>query len=465
MKKRTNKQEVDTMELTQRERIKQEMLGGGLTDHNGCSWLCSYQGTQGRTEPFVDAEEKKILQTLARKVAALAELPIQEERKKLWRDHRSLKVTRPPIFIDPEYAWYELIPHTVLQCRNRLARLWEYRLRKEIYWQEQIGDDRACTKDFPVCHIYSKTGLGLESKQTRSDQKDGAYHIDAVLEDWDDLSKLKFREITVDYEKTNRILTLAHDVFDGILNVTLQNSWWYSDGIADELINLRGMENLMYDFYDYPDELHALLAFLRDERMHMLDFLEQNNLLTLNNGGEFIGTGGYGWCDELPAPGYDPAAVRCADLCGYGESQAFVSVSPAFFDEFLLDYQAPILSRFGLNFYGCCERMDDRLCYVRKKIPRLRTVSVAPWCDVENMAQQIRGDFVYCWKQNPALIAVDQPDWALIRQELRSMFETTARYGCPTEVLMRDVRSLAFRPENPTLWTKIALEEARRIYG
>ena len=171
------------MELTQRERIKQEMLGGGLTDHNGCSWLCSYQGTQGRTEPLVDAEEKKILQTLARKVAALAELPIQEERKKLWRDHRSLKVTRPPIFIDPEYAWYELIPHTVLQCRNRLARLWEYRLRKEIYWQEQIGDDRACTKDFPVCHIYSKTGLGLESKQTRSDQKDGAYHIDAVLED------------------------------------------------------------------------------------------------------------------------------------------------------------------------------------------------------------------------------------------------------------------------------------------
>jgi len=453
------------MDISQRERIKQEMLGGGLTDNTGISWLFCYQGTLGRTDFTVDAEEKQLLRKLAQQVALLAEQPIQEARRKLWTDHRSLKVTRPPVFIDPEYAWYELIPHTTLQCRHSLARLWEFRLRKEIYWQEEIGDDRVCTKDFPVCHIFTKTGLGLEANRVRTGQQDGAYHVEPALQDWDDMGKLKFREIHVDYDTTNRVLELAHDVFDGILNVVLRNSWWYSDGLADEVFNLRGMENLMYDFYDYPDELHALMAFLRDERMHMLDFLEKEHLLSLNNEGEFLGTGGYGWCDELPAPGYDPAAVRCEDLCGYGEAQIFGAVSPKAFDEFILDYQVPILSRFGLNFYGCCERMDDRLCYVRKKIPRLRTVSVAPWCDVEDMARQMGGDFVYCWKQNPSLIAVDQPDWALIRQELRSVFETTARYGCPTEVLMRDVRSLAFRAENPSTWAKIALEEAKRLYG
>lgn len=453
------------MNISRKEQLKREMLGGGLTDNTGCSWLFCYQGTQNRTEPVVNEEEKNILRDLARKVARLAELPIQEERKQLWKDHRSLKLTRPPVFIDPEYAWFELLPHTVLQCTNHLARLWEFRLRKEIYWQEFIADDRVCTKDFPVCTVYTRTGMGLEAKRTSSSQFDGAYHIDPVLTDWDDMGKLKFREIIVDHEKTNRFLELAHEVFDGILNVSIQNSWWYSDGLTDEVVNLRGIENLMYDFYDYPDELHALMAFLRDERMHMLDFLERENLLTPNNAGEFLGTGGYGWCDELPGPDYDPNAVRCSNLCGYGESQTFISVSPKFFDEFMLDYQVPILSRFGMNFYGCCEVMNDRLSYVRKKIPRLRTVSVAPWNDLEDMAQQMRGDFVYCWKQNPSLIAVEEPNWDLIRQELRSTFELTARYGCPTEVLMRDVRSLAFNPENPVKWAKIALEESKRIYG
>lgn len=453
------------MDMKQRERIKHEMLGGGLTDHNGCSWLCSYQITQGKVEPRIDKEEKAILQALARQVAILAEDPIQEERKRLWADHRSLKITRPPVFIDPEYAWYELIPHTLLQCRNQLARLWEFRLRKEIYWQTQIKDDRACTKDFPICHVYTRTGMGLDARRTKSTVGGGADHIEPVLTDWDDLGKLQHRKVYIDYEKTHQLLALAHDVFDGILNVTVQNSWWYSDGLSDDLANLRGLEDLLYDFYDYPEEIHALMAFLRDDHMLLLDFLEKENLLTLNNAGEFLGTGGYGWCDELPGPDFDPNAITCRNLCGYGESQPTGVISPQMFDEFILDYQVPILARFGMNFYGCCEVLDKRLKYIREKVPRLRTVSVAPWCDLEDMARQIRGDFVYCWKQNPALIAVENPDWDLVRSQIREAFAITAQYGCPTEVLMRDVRSLGFNPQNPIQWARIAMEEAKRLYG
>ena len=44
-------------------------------------------------------------------------------------------------------------------------------------------------------------------------------------------------------------------------------------------------------------------------------------------------------------------------------------------------------------------------------------------------------------------------------------FELTAEYGCPTEVLMRDVRTLAYQPHNATEWVRIAREEAGRIYG
>ena len=135
--------------------------------------------------------------------------------------------------------------------------MWEYRLQKEIYWHEVIGDDRVCTKDLPVTYVHSVTSRGLDPKQTRSSQADGAYHIDPVLTDWDDMAKLKYREVIVDYDNTYQILALAHDIFDGILNVSLQGSWWYSDGLTDQLLFLRGYENVMYDFYENPDALHA----------------------------------------------------------------------------------------------------------------------------------------------------------------------------------------------------------------
>ena len=81
------------------------------------------------------------------------------------------------------------------------------------------------------------------------------------------------------------------------------------------------------------------------------------------------------------------------------------------------------------------------------------------------MAEQIKGDFVYCWKQNPARIAVEKPDWDLVRKEIGNIFDITAQYGCPTEILMRDVRTLAYNPNNAAQWVKIAREESTRVYG
>lgn len=453
------------MDPNLRESIKLQELGNGLRDGTAMSWLFCYQDTQSKVDPLVDREEMQILRNLARQVARLAELPIQEERKKLWSDHHSLKITRPPIFIDPEYAWYELIPHTRLQCKNNLARIWEYRLRKEIFWQENIGDDRVCSKDFPVCHVFRRSGFGIDYHTTKGRKQDGAYHIDTVMPDWDDFPKLHHREIYIDYERTNRILELAHETFDGILNVVIRNSWWYSDRLSEEAVFLRGFENFLCDFYEYPEELHALMAFLRDDHLQMLDFLEREKLLSLNNNGEFIGTGGYGWCDELPGPDYDPSHIKLQNMWGYGESQVTIHVSPALFNEFVLQYQVPILERFGLNFYGCCETLDDRLDYICRAVPRLRTVSVSPWSDPEFMAKELRGNYVFCWKQNPAKIAVAAPVWEDIRQEAAKVFSLTAENGCPTEVLMRDVRTLAYSPTHAADWVRILREESRKVYG
>ena len=81
------------------------------------------------------------------------------------------------------------------------------------------------------------------------------------------------------------------------------------------------------------------------------------------------------------------------------------------------------------------------------------------------MARQLRGDYVYCWKQNPARIAVAAPNWDLIREEVAKVFAITAEYGCPTEVLMRDIRTLAYSPTHAADWVRIVREEANKVYG
>ena len=80
--------------------------------------------------------------------------------------------------------------------------------------------------------------------------------------------------------------------------------------MTSDLILLRGFQQVLYDMYDNPGGLHLLIRFLRDENLAKLDFLETNGFLSLNNGGDFVGTGGYGWSAELPAPDFDGQTVR-----------------------------------------------------------------------------------------------------------------------------------------------------------
>ncbi len=435
-----------------------ERLGNGLGDTNGLSWSCNWPALLGAQEPVISRKERGILRELAKRVAELAAHPLQAEKKRLWLTHNALGETRPLIFADPENAWYELIPAAQLASEGNLARLWEFRLRKEIYWAEQIRDDRVVEPLFRVHRIYSDTGRGLDAKITGAGG-DGSYRWDAPLTDYCDLNKLRPRKIVIDAGKTQRLLDVAQEILGDILEVRLEGIWWWSLGMTSDLILLRGFQQVLYDMYDNPDGLHRLMAFLRDENLARLDFLEAHGLLSLNNEGDFIGTGGYGWSDELPTPGFDSRTVRARDMWGFCESQETVGVSPRQFEEFVFTYQLPILERFGLNIYGCCEPLGMRLETI-KRIPRLRKVTVSPWSDVDAMAERLGSDFVYTRKVNPADIAQPTIDEERIRKGLRGTLKATSQHHCRVEILMRDVLTLSGNPQNIIRWTEIAREEA-----
>jgi hypothetical protein len=150
-------------------------------------------------------------------------------------------------------------------------------------------------------------------------------------------------------------------------------------GLTWKAIDLIGMEGLMLSMYDNPDGLHRLMAFLRDDELAFSNWLEEQELYSLNNENDYIGSGSMGYTAELPQDATRQAGspVREKDLWVLMESQETVGVGPELFEEFVFPYQLSIGERFGKTYYGCCEPLNNRWDIV-KRIPNLARVAVSP---------------------------------------------------------------------------------------
>jgi hypothetical protein len=423
------------------------------------SALATQSGLSGE-DLRIEPAERTILRGLAAKVAELAARPVEAEKRELWYRHNALQPTRPLIFCDPENGWNEIIRPDRLSCRGTLARDWEMRLRKEIYWAEEMQDDRVIQPVFDVAHVYTETDWGMHETKTGG-EAGGSYVWDAPLKSYaEDLPRLRFPLIQVDATQSALLLALAEETLGDRLKVRLKTVWWWTLGMTWTLINLRGLQQMMFDMLDHPDELHAVMAFLRDGTLARLDHLERNGLLSLNNDGAYVGSGGFGWTHELPAPGFT-GHVRTQDMWGFGESQETVGVSPAMFEEFIFPYQLPLLARFGLNCYGCCEPLDKRWRLV-ERFPHLRRVSVSPWSNQDLMAERLGPHYIFSRKPRPADLAMPAFDEDLVRRDLRDTMQIARRHDCRLEVIMKDNHTIANDPRRVTRWVEIAREEAER---
>jgi len=406
----------------------------------------------------ISTQDRQVLRGLAAQVAELAARPIEQEKRALWYRHNALEPTRPLIFCDPENSWNEIIPPETLACEGELARGWEVTLRKEVFWGAQMGDDRVIEPTFSVPHVHTESDWGMHETRTGG-QGGGSYVWDAPLKSYADLERLHFPQIVVDYEATDRVLGLARETLGDLLSVRLKTTWFWSVGMTRTLINLRGLAQIMYDMFDHPDGLHRLMAFLRDGHQARLDFLEQNGLLSLNNDGSYVGSGGFGWTHELPQPDFD-GHVRTRDLWALAESQETVGISPHMFAEFVFPYQLPLLERFGLSCYGCCEPLDKRWPIVAQ-IPNLRRVSVSPWSERAQMAERLGDRYIYSMKPSPTDLAMDTFDEERIRAELRAALRATR--DCRVEVIMKDNHTIRNDPQRVVRWVQIARQEAEAL--
>jgi len=421
-------------------------------------WVWLPQRTISPDKLVISSKDQEILRRLAGQVAQLAARTIENDKRNLWFRHNALEATRPPIFFSPENSWNEIIPESQIQCRGELARDWEVMLRAEIFWGESICDDRVIEPYFLVPYMYVESDWGMHETRVGG-QGSGAYTWDSPLKSYDDLNKIHFSTISVDYEATNALLSLATKVMGDLLTVRLKENWRLG-GLTSYLVKLRGLQQIMFDVYDCPEKLHQLMGILRDGTLAKLDFLEKNALLSLNNDGTYVGSGGFGYTRELPQKDFNGKSVRTCDIWGFAESQSTVGFPPDMFAEFFFPYISSTLEGFGLNCYGCCEPLD-KYWDVIKNTPRLRRVSVSPFANVADMADELGDQYIYSWKPNPVVLAGRSFNEDLIRAELRRVLQITR--NCHVEIIMKDTITIGNNPQRVIRWCQIAREEAEKV--
>jgi transketolase C-terminal domain/subunit len=121
-------------------------------------------------------------------------------------------------------------------------------------------------------------------------------------------------------------------------------------------------------------------------------------------------------------------------------------------DEFLLQYQIPILKHFGLVAYGCCEDLTEKIGILRQ-IPNLRVIAAAPRADVARCAEQIGSDYVISWRPNPTDMVCGVFDETRIRRILRHGLTVTR--GCTVHVHLKDIETVEGDPDRLRRWVRL----------
>jgi hypothetical protein len=404
-------------------------------------------------------DEREVLRALAMQVAEIASLPIQAERRALWRATNALAPVRPVVAIYPERAWEELVPASCLQCTDPMLQRWEMFFRKTIFQHHHIPDDRPMHDQVLITWSLNESDTGIEFA-TRHADGDGpeAYAFDPPIKTIDDMDAARIPTFSVDRDLTFRRRDRANDLFGDILNVRIwggQPIW--SVGLS-QLIMYRGLQQAMLDMYENPAILHRILEHVQAVQAARMDWLEAEGLLGLNNDvtkvDYFMGSGHEGYCTELPAADYMGKARWC-DMWGLGEMQEFSGVGPEQFWEFSLQYQVPLLNRFGLVNYGCCEPLDGVYDMLIEHLPTLRRLSVtSPYSSKQVAADKLGDKYIYSWKPNPTPLATARVDWEWIEADMRETLEITR--GGVVEIIMKSTETFAHDPQRVTQWIHLA---------
>jgi len=386
----------------------------------------------------ISAHDREILRGLAGRWMELAAMPVMETRKRQWTALKDLQPERPMVLFET-WTVENFVAPEELQCSTVRLRELEQSMRAVIRQAEDLGDDyvvdplmriewqiEASDYGVPIIAEHAKDGMG----------GDTAYHYNHPIQRPEDVSKLQPRTWRVERYATQQRVEELNDLFGDLLPVVLHGTGMQIAALTSDLFRLIGNNNLLMWPYDAPKELHAVMAYLRDDRLAYYRWLESENLLGLNNNSYIVGSGSPGFTTALPTAGFG-GKTGLNDLWIWMESQETTMISPRMFGKFFLPYMAEVAALFGLVYYGCCEPVHDRWDLILKAIPQVRAVSISPWCDMKIMGEKLGKSCVFSRKPKPWLISGDAPNWEELEKDVDETV-AAAKDGC-LEIIFRDV--------------------------
>ncbi len=408
-------------------------------------------------------EDREVLRRLADRYMKAASLPVHKEKLELWKALNRGRMQRPMVLID-QLPWHELNDQDelTLLAGDPLLRRMERQLRTTLYKWDHFPVDMVLEPylTVPPAVANSGYGIGIDEDTCATDETGDvvSHRFHNQLADEADIEKIKDMVITHDETETARRMALAGDVFAGVAPVRQGHGITFHLGVWDYLTMLMGVENIYYDLADRPEFLHACMERITQS---VLAGIRQAEALGVHDDINPLCHCSHVYTDELLPDFGAGKGPQARNSWGMGLAQLFSSVSPAVTEEFEIPYISRMAEHFGKIYYGCCDRLDDRLDLV-KRIPNVAKVSCSPWSDRDAFAERIGPELVMSAKPTPAFLAEQSFDADCVTRDLELTAGAARRHGINLEFILKDISTVRYEPRRLTEWADAAMRVACR---
>jgi hypothetical protein len=392
-----------------------------------------------------------IIKRLAARVYEIAVSEGQIELRKAWARHNNLEKVGRPLGICRPVNWGELIPEDEYAYHDGIEHQVESNLRQLIYHHDIIGDDYVIDPWYEITAIPTDSrntmwGVPVDVKYT--DVAGGSFRFDPQIKTEDDINRLKAPSFDINKQATEELIEKVEDLLGDTLPIHIDYSAPLHFGICFSYWGayLRGLDQLMLDIYDRPEWLHRFFGFMNEAYYQNFKGKEANGYIRLNNYGML------GHCEGLPQLDYSGKNARLKDCWCSADSQEFTMVSPDQFEEFLLQYQAPLTEMFGLTAYGCCENLTHKYDLLKQYIKNLRRVTCSPWTDPKVAADKLENKYVIQWRPNPSYII-----FSFTEEQMKEYAHRHLEIfkECHVDISLQDLETVNGEPWRLQAWSKI----------
>jgi hypothetical protein len=324
----------------------------------------------------------------------------------------------------------------------------------ELLFKRQIDDDTPVNDYFKsnmFFDVVPENTWGVDIVRESLATEGSAWQYKSALQSPADFDRLRIPEYRFNQQKTAAAAAQAEEVLSGIMPVRIVPFQGYFSiaTICQPAAELRGMEQMMMDMVLEPELVHRLMNVIFEGAMRFLDAVEAAGRIVPNNDEAMFQS------NPLRS-GTDENVFSLKDCWIAGNSQELDQVSPAMFEEFLLDYQKKIFSRFGAVSYGCCENLTNKMEPVLA-IPNLKIMVCSAWTDFDKLIARVGTKHCIMWRHKASDVVCPH-DTAALKQYVNE--NAKKLQGAYYQIVLRELQTQMGHDNRLYEWVQLSKEAA-----